>query len=364
MIKKQTVLGVYSDSGLNALELSLLQTDGIDLFEKAPSVSRPYPAELKEDLFQFILSGDFSNHQKTQELNNKLTQFHIETIKEFLNQQKRTYPHIDLIGYSGHTLYYSVSDKTTLTIGDAQLIADTFHIPTVTRFIDADFKAGGCGGPLFATHYDALTRSLKKPVEIISLGGILTTTNIGPFGSMQSFDIGIGTLLLDHWVYKKSGAEMDFNGRLASLGSVDKRLLKHLLQDSYLAKIPPKTIDKNYFKELYKQIEASSLQDGAATLTAFMAHSILNAQKFLREKPEHIILIGGGIYNPTLVRYIKSLFQIPVRSASELNWDNETLNAQSYAFLATRAFFGLPISFPQTSGVQAPVSSGMICIPK
>ena len=31
MISEKTILGVYSDSSLNSVELSLIQTDGVDL---------------------------------------------------------------------------------------------------------------------------------------------------------------------------------------------------------------------------------------------------------------------------------------------------------------------------------------------
>ncbi len=364
IISEKTTLGVYSDSGLNNLEISLIKTDGIDLYQKPVSLLRPYPADLKDKLYRFILEKDFTNTEKMKKLSQELTDFHLSCINDFIEQNKRKYPQIDVIGYSGHIVYHNVREKVSIMLGEPQQIADTTHIPVICRFIRSDFKAGGCGGPLFGTFYDAITRQKQKPIGILSLGGIITLTTIGAFGEMQAFDVGIGTILLDHWIFVKTGAEMDFNGKLAEQGKIDSRLLERLLKEPYLQIYPPKTVDKNQFAELYKHVEGSTITDGAATLTAFVAHSIERSRKFIKEQPQSWILIGGGIHNPTLVRHIKALLPEKTQTATELGWENETLNAQCYAFLAVRSLMNLPISFPQTSGVKEPVTGGRIFQPQ
>lgn len=363
MIEPKKVLGVYSDTGLNSVELSLIKTDGVDVFEEPISLTRPYPHNLKDKILKFIKKHDFTNTHEMQNLSEELTTFHIETIKEFIEKNKRNHPKIDLIGYSGHVVYHQPTEKINITIGNMQKIADTFQIPLRARFIQTDFQAGGCGGPLFASYYDALTRNCEKPIGIISLGGIVTMTYIGPFGELQAFDTGIGTALLDHWVYKKTGEQMDYNGKLGQSGTIDQNLLKRLLKEKYLQKKPPKTVTKESFIDLFEQVEGSSTNNGATTITAFIAHSINNARKFLNNQPKSWILIGGGVYNPTLIHMIKNLFKEPVLTTIDMNWQTDTLNAQCYAFLATRSEFGLPISFPQTSGTIEPVTGGTLFIP-
>ena len=54
LIEKKTVLGVYSDSGLNAVELALLETDGIDVYHQPVCMSRPYPIDLKDNFSVYI----------------------------------------------------------------------------------------------------------------------------------------------------------------------------------------------------------------------------------------------------------------------------------------------------------------------
>ena len=363
MIEKKIVLGVYSDSSLNNLEISLRETDGVDLFGEAVSFIRPYPQEIKESIYKLMLKGDFSYTNELVSISKDLTCFHKEVIKEFIDLHKRKYPKIDLIGYSGHTVYQNPDEKINITLGDFNNIAKSFNIPVVGMFLQSDITAGGKGGPIFASFYDALTRKMKKPIGVLSLGGILTMTYIGPFGELQAFDCSIGTVLLDHWIYKKTGAEMDYNGKYAKMGTVDTALLNRLLKDKYLLKKPPKTVRRESFMDLYKHVEGSSTENGAATLTAFLAHGIKNSISFLENKPIEWILIGGGIYNPTFIQMLKQILKEPVKTATELNWNNDTLNAEGYAFLAARSVAGLPITFPSTTGAYEAVSGGKIFMP-
>ena len=363
MISEKIILGVYSDSSLNCVELSLIHTDGVDIYKDAITLTRPYDTKIKEDIYNIMLKGDFSDTKELSKISKELTNFHKEVIKEFIDLNKRHNPHIDYISYSGHTIYQNPDEKINITLGDFEDIAKTFNIPVVGKFLQSDLKAGGRGGPIFGSFYDALTRHEEKPLGILSLGGILTMTYIGPFGELQAFDCSIGTVLLDHWVYKKIGAEMDYNGKFAKMGTIDTALLNRLLKDKFILKTPPKTVKRDNFMELFKHVEGSTLENGAATLTAFIAHALKNSTVYLKEQPKQWILIGGGIYNPTLVQMIKSLFKEQIKTATDMNWQNDTLNACAYAFLGARCVMGLPISHPDTSGAYEAVTGGQIFTP-
>ncbi|MBR6730642.1 MAG: anhydro-N-acetylmuramic acid kinase [Alphaproteobacteria bacterium] len=363
MIERKIVLGVYSDSSLNNVELGLIETDGIDIFEKPVSLLRPYSNELKDEIYKFMLKGDFSDTLKMSNLSKKITAFHKEAIDEFICLHKRNYPKIHLIGYSGHTVYQNPDEKVNITLGNFEEIANHFKIPVIGKFLNSDLTAGGRGGPIFTTFYDALTRNEKKPLCIVSLGGIITMTSINPFGQLQAFDSSIGLVLLDHWIYTKTGSEMDFNGKYAKLGQVDTSLVNHLLKDKYILKTPPKTVRRESFMDLYKHIEGCSVETGAASLTNFIAKSIHLSSSYFNESPIQFILTGGGIYNPTLIQMIKQEIKQPVKTALDCGWDNDTLNAQAYAFLAVRSQAGLPISFPQTTGAYEAVTGGKTFYP-
>lgn len=363
MIERKIVLGVYSDSSLNNVELSLIESDGIDLFGEPVSLIRPYPADLKTEIYKFMLKGDFSDNINMTNISKQVTAFHKEVINEFITIHKRNYPKIDLIGYSGHTIYQNPDEKVNITLGNFEEIANSFKIPVVGRFLNSDLNAGGRGGPIFAPFYDALTRNEEKPLCIVSIGGIVTMTGLNPFGQLQAFDSSIGLVLLDHWIHQKTGAEMDFNGKFAKLGTEDKYLVQRLLKDKYILKQPPKTVRREGFMDLYKHVEGCSLETGAASLTRFIAKSIAFSVSYLKEKPTQFILIGGGIYNPTLIQMIKEEIKEPIKTAVDMSWHNDTLNAQGYAFLAVRSQSLLPISFPETTGAYEPVTGGTTFYP-
>jgi anhydro-N-acetylmuramic acid kinase len=44
----------------------------------------------------------------------------------------------------------------------------------------------------------------------------------------------------------------------------------------------------------------------------------------------------------------------------ELGWDGDALEAQGFAYMAVRSVKGLPISFPGTTGVPAPMPGGVL----
>ncbi len=363
MIEKKIVLGVYSDSSLNNVELSLVETDGVDLFGAPISLIRPYDKDIKDAIYKLMLKGDFSDTKSMTEISQKLTAFHEELIEEFISLHKRKYPKIDLIGYSGHTVYQNPDEKVNITLGNFEKISTRFSIPVVGRFLNSDLNAGGRGGPIFASFYDALTRKEKKPLCVVSLGGIITMTNINPFGQLEAFDASIGLVLLDHWIFQKTGTEMDYNGKYAKQGSVDTALLNRLLKDKYLLKTPPKTVRREGFMELYKHIEGCSLETGAATISRFIAKTILKSASYFKEAPIQYLLIGGGIYNPTLLQMIKEEIKAPLQTALDLGLDNDTLNAMGYAFLAARSVTGLPITFPETTGAYEAVTGGKTFFP-
>lgn len=360
-LEPKVAIGVYSDSAFSGVDVCILTTDGLDLCDTPVSLSRPYPPELKDDLETLKKDEDFVSADHLIYLEEKITAHMIAAIKELIEQTERTYPHVDVIGISGQTVYHNPVQKVNITLANADAIANTFGCPVINRFIQSDLKAGGKGGPLLATFFELLTRKLPKPLVFASLGGISALTYIGQNGELMSFDVGPGNILLDTWVNQRHGQEMDFDGLLGAKGHVDDRLLKVLMRHPYLSEPPPKSADRNEFNGLLRQVEGSDVADGAATLTVFIAKALVNAATFLPEKPALWILAGGGTFNPTLVLEIKKeLAPTPVTVASDYGWNKNTLASQGYAFLAVRALFNLPISFPSTTGVGEPTPGGQI----
>ena len=52
-----------------------------------------------------------------------------------------------------------------------------------------------------------------------------------------------------------------------------------------------------------------------------------------------------------------------VLTAEAVGWSSDALEAQAFGFLAVRALRGLPLSFPTTTGIVAPLSGGRVIAP-
>ena len=60
---------------------------------------------------------------------------------------------------------------------------------------------------------------------------------------------------------------------------------------------------------------------------------------------------------------LERLLEAEVMNADAIGWSSDFLEAQAFAYLALRALEGLPLTYPTTTGVAAPVTGGIVCEP-
>ena len=109
-------------------------------------------------------------------------------------------------------------------------------------------------------------------------------------------------------------------------------------------------------------LDGLSLEDGAATLTAFTAGAVGKALDLLPQRPQRLILSGGGRRNPTLVKEIAKRAKVEPVMSEAVGWRGDAVEAECFAFLAVRALRGMPISFPLTTGVKQPITGGRLAM--
>lgn len=359
MVRPLTAVGMKSDTSMTGVDVALIETDGIDIYWQGPWLSSPYPPELKSAIKSVMgergqLDAPYLKHVEKQ-----VTQHHIDALQTLLRHADKNALNVDVVAFPGHTVLHHPHDKVSIQIGSVEQLQAVLNVPVVNRFFQTDLSAGGQGSPLFPVFYEAMTRDLDKPVGVVSIGGLTSLSYIGANGELVGFDVGPGNILIDRWMDAKMGAEMDFDGLWAARGSIDQRLLTKMLAHPYFAKKPPKASDATDFDELMKDVEGSTVADGAATLTALTVQSIVRAAGFLPETPKMWIITGGGAMNPSIIKGLRQTLP-GVRTAQEMRWNTECLEAQGWAFLAARTVFKLPISFPLTTGVLDPISGGLL----
>ena len=108
-----------------------------------------------------------------------------------------------------------------------------------------------------------------------------------------------------------------------------------------------------------------SVADGAATLTEFTVDNIIERVWLFCSEKSKVVLCGGGRKNNFLIDRIKKrsiefseLFEL--KKIDEYDVDGDFIESQAFAYLAIRSFLKLPISFPETTGVNKPTTGGTI----
>ena len=351
-------LGLMSGTSLDGIDVAAIQTDGLSDITYGPTLTIPYSEELQASIRSIL--GATKPSPKIMEIERHITECHGEAISLFLKTHDLSKESIDCVGFHGQTILHQSPKKfpqgRTWQIGDGQCLADLTGLKIIGKLRDNDVAHGGEGAPLVPIFHQALCKDLPHPVIVINIGGIANVTWINE-DEILAFDTGPGNALINDWVHHHISAPYDQDGALASLGSVDKALVKKWCEHPYFSITPPKSLDR---LDLTFSPDLLSLEDGSATLSALTIESIYKASTFFPAPPKSIILAGGGRHNPVLLEGLKKKWiSTPFHTADDMGWSSDFLEAQAFAYLAIRSQKSLPITFPETTGAPYPLTGGV-----
>jgi anhydro-N-acetylmuramic acid kinase len=351
-------IGLMSGTSLDGVDAAWLDTDGCAVTAFGPTLTVPYDIVLRHDLRTILdLAPTLAPEDpRLVSATERLTAYHVQAV-EALGRPA------DLIGFHGQTILHQPHRRRTWQIGDAAALARRLGLPVAHDFRSADVAAGGQGAPFVPVYHAALAADLPKPLAILNIGGVANVTWIGVDGALLAFDTGPGNGPLDDWVFRHTGQAFDQDGALARSGQVDMDVLARLVAHSYFGLPGPKSLDRLDFAKALADSGLSGLSaaDGAATLARFTVAAIA-AAKF-PEPPTHWLVCGGGRLNPLLMDGLRQLLAVPVEPVESVGWNGDALEAQCFGFLAARVVSGLPLSYPSTTGVPAPMPGGVITKP-
>lgn len=361
-------LGLMSGTSLDGIDVALVTTDGESHVVRGPAMTLPYNTEMRALLLAAIAdSKDIKDRRERPahlpHAERELTELHAAAVSHFLRKQGITRDQIDVIGFHGQTVLHRPDDRLTVQLGIGEMFADLTGIPVVYDLRAADIAAGGQGAPLVPVYHQALTAKLpQRPVAIVNIGGVANVTWIGRDGRLLAFDTGPGNALIDDWMRSKVAFDFDADGEMAAQGNINASVLHEYLNHAYFKSPPPKSLDRNAFS--LDPVAALGVEDGAATLTAFTAETIARARQHMPEEPELWIIAGGGRRNQTLMSMLAGLVHHAVVPAEAAGLNGDSMEAEAWAYLAVRCLKGLPITFPGTTGVIAPMRGGLVAKPK
>lgn len=358
-------IGLMSGTSRDGIDAALIETDGEGRSEPiafhAMAYDDGFRLRLAEACARAMAMDAPGFEPLIAAVEEELTARHVDAVADLLGRSGYGTADVDVIGFHGHTVAHRPDRGWTWQIGDGQALAGAFGIPVVGDLRSADVAAGGQGAPLLPVFHRALAERLEKPVAILNLGGVANITAIGRDGSLIAFDTGMASGLIDNWMQAKGGVAFDEGGETAARGRVDEGRLAAMMADPWFAVPPPKSIDREAFT--VAAVEGLSLEDGAATLTAFTAQTVVRGIAHLPEAPGAIQVAGGGRHNATLMAMLAERTEVPVFPVDGLGWDGDALEAQGFAYMAVRHLKGLPISFPGTTGAPRPLTGGVLFSP-
>jgi anhydro-N-acetylmuramic acid kinase len=350
-------IGLMSGTSMDGIDAALIETNGDGITSFGHSTTISYDGSLRDNL-RSIMGRKAQNDSETLAITLKLNRLHAEAVNELLLKSNLKAADIGVVGFHGQTVFHDPSRGITCQIGDGAALARDTGISVVNDFRSADLAAGGEGAPLAPVYHVALSRKIERPVAILNIGGVANVTWISPDGGAVAFDTGPGNALIDDWVRMRTNQAMDTGGQLARHGQIDQSVLQELLKSPYFDRAYPKSLDRDAFS--FGSLSGLSLEDGAATLSAFTAYAVLKAAKQLPAPPLRWLVCGGGRHNRVLMANLRTALDALVEPVEAVGWQGDDMEAQAFAFLAVRSLYGLPISYPQTTGVKKPTAGGVL----
>ncbi|PZO78034.1 MAG: anhydro-N-acetylmuramic acid kinase [Sphingomonas hengshuiensis] len=355
-------IGLMSGTSLDGIDAALIDSDGEGDVRPIAFVGTPYTDEDRAILAAAtelaLLLDDPGEHPLIARAEELLTRTHAAAVATLLDKAGVEARAVDVVGFHGQTVAHRPDKGWTWQLGDGAALAAATGIDVVADLRIDDVKAGGQGAPLLPAYHAARAAGMEKPVAVLNLGGVGNITYVGEGDELIAFDTGPANGLVDSWVEAESGARYDAGGALAGSGQVDSAVLGAMLDHPFFDLPHPKSLDRHDFT--IQPARGLSAADGAATLTAFTAACVAEAIDRLPMRPRRLLVGGGGRHNPVMLAMIAERTGLAAEPSDAIGWDGDALEAEGFAYLAIRSLKGLPITFPGTTGVAAPLTGGTL----
>jgi len=345
-------IGLMSGTSMDGIDAAMIRTDGTRVLEFGPCLSESYESAFRQNFSQYL-----GQKSAPDEVVREFTQRNIKAIEHLITQSGMDRADIGVIGFHGQTLFHDPDNRLTVQVGDGQLIADTVGINVVSDFRSNDVMSGGEGAPFAPAYHQALAHDLEGPIVVLNLGGVGNVTYLDG-DEILAFDTGPASAMIDDWVRRHADLEFDRDGVLARSGNIQGDIVGKWMVHPYFDRKPPKSLDRDAFDP--SLVAGLSLEDGAATLTAFTIQSLTRAQDHMPKAPMRWLVTGGGRHNGYMLECLATAAGCPVEPVEAVGWRGDELEAEAFAFLAVRSIKGMPLSYPGTTGVSKPLTGGRL----
>ncbi len=206
------------------------------------------------------------------------------------NKVKQLASKAELIGLHGHTTKHEPENRTSIQIGNGQVVANMCGKPTVSNFRMADIMLGGQGAPLVPMGEKLL---FPEYDGFLNLGGICNASMKLDKKSWIAGDIGPFNQVLNFYS-SKLGKPYDDGGEIARSGSLKTELLKKWHHLEFFKRPFPKSLSNDWVRQNFFDAMEEP-RDCLKTFASFITDEI--AKRVNNYNPKKLLITGGGAYN-------------------------------------------------------------------
>ena len=352
------IIGLMTGTSMDGIDVSLVQTNGLDLNRLNKNHFYRYSVTTKETLMDILKEDIDFNLKRKRLLDDLITNEHYLALKDLDILQE-----CDLIGFHGQTIYHNPNQKFSFQIGNPKKLAQLLNKNVVFDFRSNDINFGGQGAPLAPIYHKYIIEknNFSLPTCILNIGGISNIT-YWDGDLLIGFDTGPGNALMDDYMLTVLNKNFDEDGKVASSGNLLKKEINNFLQNIFFKKQPPKSLDRGTFNYEYNALikKNYSFQDIMTTLAEFTVETIAIGVELLPKKIKNILVTGGGCRNAHLMNRLKERLKINFIYETQLGSNFDYIEAELIAYLSARSIYRLPFTFPSTTGVLKPLSGGKL----
>lgn len=367
-------IGLMSGTSLDGVDTVICAINSSHEFSLIDAQTYPLPDTLKQNLLSLSQERHTNELDSYAQLDVQMGHLLADCCLQLLGKNKLDATQIKAIGSHGQTLrhYPDSQYRTSLQIGDPNIIAEKTGITTIADFRRRDMAVGGQGAPLVPPFHHAIFNTAKQHISraVLNIGGIANITFLptqSDTDSVKGYDTGPGNGLMDDWCSRHFACSYDADGQLAAQGIVNKDLLALLLSEPYFAQKSPKSTGREYFSYPWLQTrlkeydKAVNKTDVLSTLLELSSQSIANEIRQLQPGVSELLVCGGGVRNKQLMKRLQALMpDIVVASTEAFGLHPDWVEASAFAWLAHQTLNGLTANLPSVTGANKEVILGAV----